>query len=287
MDVAVKNKLIQSYQVDGGFIVHDIAMLKRIYHALNIEPKTSFDARIYELEGLTHFFQHAVASLARKININRNDCVLSPGEGSGAPSRLLARMFGCKVTGIDVNPDQIKKANELALFHGVEDNVKYFEQDVAELSLPKKDFNKAFINETCGHWQDKEKAFKRISVHLKPGALAGLNIWLKGDKGSLNEAYAAVPEFRPLYKEGIWFQDDLETYLLMLKRSGFEVLEKYDCTDKIDAKIRARLKAVRQWELYEQSMGGQARESGINYYLGMLKTHYDFLKYGVIVARKK
>ena len=286
MDVAVKNKLIQSYQVDGGFIVHDIAMLKRIYHALNIEPKTSLDARIYELEGLTHFFQHAVASLARKININRDDCVLNPGEGSGAPSRLLVRMFGCKVTGIDINPEQITKANELALFHGVENKVEYFKQDVAGLSLVKKDFDKAFINETCGHWQEKEKAFKRISNHLKPGALAGLNIWLKGDRGTLNEAYAVVPEFRPLYKRGIWFQDSLAAYRRFLENSGFKVLEIYDCTDKIDVKIRARLKANRQWELYEQSMGSQARESGMKYYSGMLKTHYDFLRYGVIVAVK-
>jgi len=287
MDLSVRNKLIQSYQVDGGFIVHDITMLKKIYCALNIEPKMSLDTRIYELEGLTHFFQAAVASLARRININRDDCVLNPGEGSGAPSRLLARMFGCRVTGVDINPNQIKKAKSLAVFHNVQDKVEYLQQDVAELSLAKKDFSKAFINETCGHWQDKEKAFKRIGEHLKPGAFVGLNIWLKGDRGSLNEAYEIVPEFRPLYKEGIWFQDDLNTYSLILKRSGFEVLEKYDCTDKIDVKIRARLKASRQWELYEQSLGTKAKESGVKYFSGMLKTHYDFLRYGVIVAVKR
>lgn len=287
MDTTVRNNLIESYQVDGGFIVHDRGMLEKIYHALEIDPKTSLDTRIYELEGLTHFFQHGVLALARGLDISSGDHVLSPGEGTGAPSRLLAKMFGCKVTGVDINPDQIIKARELAVLHGVQDRVQYFQQNVAELSLEKKDFTKAFVNETCGHWHDKDSAFRRIHAHLAGGALIGLNIWLKGDKGTLNDAFALVPEFQPLYKEWIWFQDSLETYKRMLECGGFAVKSAFDCTDKVDVKMRARLKAEKQWQLYEQVMGKPARESGINYYAGMLKTHYDFLRYGVIIAAKR
>jgi ubiquinone/menaquinone biosynthesis C-methylase UbiE len=195
-------------------------------------------------------------------------------------------MFGCKVTGVDINPSQVTKAKECAILHGVQDKVQYYEQNVEELSLEKKDFTKAFVNETCGHWQYKDKAFNQIFAHLKKGAKIGFNAWLKGDQGTLNEAYDSVPEFRGLYKKGIWFQDDLSTYKELLEQSGFKILEMQDCTDKLDIKMRARLKATVQWDIYGRIMGEGAKKSGWNYYDGMLKTHYGFLRYGVIIAEK-
>ena len=286
MPRSVQKNIIASYQTSGGFIVHDCEMLKKIYRILDINPQRSIDNRIYELEGITHFFQRGVMALANKLGINKNDYVLSPGEGSGAPSRLLVKLFGCKITGIDVNPNQIRKAKELALLHGVSKKVEYYEQPANKFLLDKKDFTKAFINETCVHWQDKEFAFKRICQHLKKGAKIGFNLWLKGCEGTLDDAYVFIPEFRNLYKQGIWFQCDLDAYKSLLELSGFAVLEVYDCTDKIDIKIRARLAATKQWETYEKIMGFYAKESGMNYYRGMLKTHYRFLRYGVIVAQK-
>lgn len=286
MDSRIKKNLIESYQVDGAFVVHDRVMLEKIYKVLDIDPRTSLDTRIFELEGITHFFHHGITALVKKLEITKDDVVLSLGEGSGAPSRLISKMTGCSVMGIDVNPHQITKAREVALLHGIQDKVVYHEQDVAELSLDKKDFTKAYCNETCGHWQEKEKAFQRIYAHLKNGAKIGFNAWLKGDKGSLNDAYDLVTEFRPLYKSGIWFQDDLDTYKEMLEAAGFAILEICDCTDRIDIRMRARLKADLQWERYEKVFGKKLRESGFSYYQGMIKTHYDYLRYGVIIAQK-
>lgn len=286
MDTKVKNNLIESYQTDGGFIVHDAEMLERLYRNLGLDPKISLDRRVYELEALTHFFYQDVIALAQRLGITKEDYVLSLGEGNGAPSRLLVKMFGCSVTGIDINPNQVAKAKECAILHGVSDKTQYYEQNVEDLSLEKKDFTKAFVNETCGHWQNKDKAFNRIYIHLRKGAKIGFNVWLKGDKGTLNEAYDLVPEFKGLYKPGIWFQDDLNTYQYLLGDCGFKILEIHDTTDKLDIKMRARLKAGAQWDIYGRIMGEEARRSGWNYYAGMLKTHYDFLRYGVIIAEK-
>ena len=222
----------------------------------------------------------------KKVGILKDDHVLSCGEGSGAPSRLLVKMTGCKVVGIDINPSQLIKARDCAVLHGIQDKVRYYEQNVEDFSLDKKDFTKAYFNETCGHWQDKAKAFSRIEAHLNSGAMIGFNVWLRGDKGTLNEAYASVAEFRSLYKPGIWFQDDLSTYQRLLEQAGFKISEIYDCTDTVDVRMRARLKARLQWDRYEAIMGREAKESAIRYYDGMIKTHGDFLKYGVIIAKK-
>lgn len=285
MKKTAEKNIIASYQTDGGFVVHDCEMLEKIYRALNINPR-SLDSRIYELEGITHFFQRGVAALASRLGVAEDDFILSPGEGSGAPSRLLVKLFKCRVTGIDVNPAQITKARKLALLHGVASRVKYYQKNVNEFSLGKKDFTKAFINETCVHWEMKEAAFKNIHKHLVSGAKIGLNLWLKGYEGTLNDAFRFIPEFRSLYKEGIWFQDDLNDYKRILESAGFRVSYAQDCTDKIDAKIRARVMAKQQWEIYEGAFGSGIKERGINYYRGMLKVHYRFLRYGVIVAEK-
>lgn len=286
MNKTAEKNIIASYQTYGGFVVHDCEMLKKIYKALGINPKGSLDSRIYELEGITHFFQRAVVALANRIAISESDYVLSPGEGAGAPSRLLVKMFKCKVIGIDVNPAQISKARKLAFLHGVQNNVKYYQKDVNSFCLAKKDFTKAFINETCVHWQQKERAFKNINQHLVKGAKIGLNLWLKGYEGTLNDAYKFIPEFRDLYKEGIWFQDDLADYKKIMESAGFRIIYAEDCTDKIDIKIRARLMAEKQWEIYENILGPEISKRGINYYKTMLKVHYDFLRYGVLTAEK-
>jgi len=91
----------------------------------------------------------------------------------------------------------------------------------------------------------------------------------------------------PLYKKGIWFQDGLDAYRRLLEDAGFRILEMYDCTDRVDVRMRARARASVQWERYKKVMGAQAKESALRYYRGMLQTHYDFLKYGVIIAEKK
>ncbi len=288
MDKAIQKNLIDSYQVDGGFIVHDRAMLEKIFEAYGIDPKISTDRRIFDLEGIVHFFQEGVIKLFKKLDIGKDDYVLSLGEGSGAPSRLLAKLTGCKIVGVDINPDQVIKAKEIAVLHGVQDRVEYYEQNVEELSLGKKDFTKAYCNETSCHWQDKEKAFKRINQHLKKGARIGFNEWMMGDKGTLNEAYYTVPGFTPLYKKGIWFQENMDSYKKLFEKSGFTISEAEDCTDKIDIKVRAKLKTGQaEWGTYVNIMGNRAMEIGLNYYRGMLKTHYDFLRYGVIIAEKK
>lgn len=106
MDQIIKQNLIDSYQEDGGFIIHNGEMLRELYKKFGIDPKSN-DRRLIDLEAVSHFFQHGIQSLFKKLEITRDDSVLSLGEGNGAPSRLLAKMVGCRIVGIDINPDQI------------------------------------------------------------------------------------------------------------------------------------------------------------------------------------
>jgi predicted ATP-dependent endonuclease of OLD family len=92
----------------------------------------------------------------------------------------------------------------------------------------------------------------------------------------------------PLYKKGVWFQEDLNIYRRLLEKTGFKIIEVEECTDKVDVRMRARLKISRRdLEAYVNAMGNKALEIGMNYYRGMLLTHYNYLRYGVIIAEKK
>lgn len=288
----ITKKIINSYQTESkGFIVHNAEQLKKIYTACGIDP-LSTDPRIFDLESLAHFFQKGVKELFDKLKIKKTDYVLTVGEGNGAPSRLLAKMVGCKITGVDVNPSQIEKARSCAIFEGVENNVEYFLQDSAELNLPCKNYDKAYFNETVGHWERKELAFQKIYEHLKDGAKIGLNLWIRGYKGDLNDAYDKVPSFRNLYKPRIWFQLTLDELIGILKSVGFELIEKEDVTSKVDSRMRKRLKAIKfanehSAYKYTQIMGKEAGVIGQKYYEGMLDTHYNYLRYGRLIMKKK
>lgn len=291
MNNITKENIIKSYQTDSkGFIVHNVEQLKRIYQAYGINPHST-ERRIFDIESLAHFFQDGVQRLFAKLEINSEDKVLSVGEGNGAPSRLLAKLIGCKITGVDINPDQVEKATSCAFLHGVENKVEYYLQDATDLDLPEKHYTKAFLNETVCHWEEKEQAFSRIHNHLVSGAKIGFNLWLRGDRGDLNDAYDKVPSFRGLYKPGIWFQLSLNKLVEKLKHAGFKLIEREDVTDKVDLQIRGKLRglelaAIDPEHPYSKAMGEHALYIGQRYYEGMLATHYDYLRYGVLIMMK-
>jgi ubiquinone/menaquinone biosynthesis C-methylase UbiE len=291
MSVKITEKIISSYQTHGGgFIVHNAEQLKKIYSACGIDPRST-DPRIFDLESLSHFFQKGVEELFKKLNIKKTDNVLSVGEGNASPSRLLAKLACCQITGVDINLSQIEKAKSCAILHGVENNVKYILQDAAELDLPQKNYDKAYFNETIGHWEKKESAFRNIYNHLKDGAKIGFNLWIRGDKGDLNDAYEEVPTFKNLYKPGIWFQLSLDELIELLMSKGFRLIEKEEVTDKVDLRMQFRLKAIKFANnhpayKYSQIMGKEAAIIGQKYYEGMLDTHYNYLRYARLIMEK-
>src|SRR5512147_2249986 len=54
-----------------------------------------------------------------RLNLSTGDHVLEVASGSGGPALYLAKKFKCRITGIDINPDGIKTANQLATEAGI------------------------------------------------------------------------------------------------------------------------------------------------------------------------
>ncbi len=278
-DSELVDRVIQSYRPDGPFMVLRAKDLNAIYKAFRLDPRTT-DPAIFAVESLAHVLQDGVKALFDSLNLTKDSLVLSVGEGNGAPSRLLAKLVGCRVVGVDISPLQIANAREVARLHGVEHLLEYHQQNASALDLGDQRFDAAYFNETFCHWEDKISALRRTRKHLKPKALLGFNDWLRGRKGTLNDAYHAVPGFRDLYQPDIWRQISLGETCRLLEEAGFSVLRAEELSDFTDRGLKRRLQ-----ELEKLPQGNEPTRRGVQYYRVMIATHYDYLCYGRVIAQ--
>jgi tRNA G37 N-methylase Trm5 len=81
-----------------------------------------------------------VEAMLNLANVKKGDVVYDLGCGDGRIVITAAKKYGATGTGIDINPERIKEANENARTEKVTDKVKFVEADLFET-----DFSKASV----------------------------------------------------------------------------------------------------------------------------------------------
>lgn len=96
--------------------------------------------------------------------------VLEVGCGSGGPALFLARLTGCRVTGIDVNEHGIAQANRLAREQSLAGQA-HFQQADAGQPLPFSDeaFDAVICIDAINHLPDRLAVLREWRRVLKPG----------------------------------------------------------------------------------------------------------------------
>lgn len=109
---------------------------------------------------------HAVA----KVALNPGDRVLDVGCGIGGATRYLATI-GCRVTGIDLTPDYIAAAEELARRTGLAGHIDY--RVASALAMPFEDgaFDAAITLHVAMNIADRAGLYREVARVLKPGAV--------------------------------------------------------------------------------------------------------------------
>lgn len=161
--------------------------------------------------------------IARQLEIASESSVLEIGSGSGGCAIYFARAIGCRVTGLDLNPQGIAAANQLADSQGVGDTV-IFQQHDASTPLPfaAAAFDAIYSNDAFCHLLVRPALLRECRRVLKPG-------------GRLLFSDALVIS-GPISDEEIATRSSIGRYLFvphgenecMLVESGFELLQSDD-----------------------------------------------------------
>jgi len=104
--------------------------------------------------------------------------ILDVGCGIGGSSRILARDYGCEVTGVTISPSQIRRAVELTP-RGLP--VRFLVDDAMSLSFPDATFDIVWSVEAGPHMPDKAVFARELMRVLKPGGLLVVSDWNQRD----------------------------------------------------------------------------------------------------------
>ena len=76
-----------------------------------------------------------VARMLAIADVRKSDVLYDLGSGDGRIPITAARRFGTRGIGVDIDPIRVKEARENARAAGVEDRVKFFEQDLFKTDI--------------------------------------------------------------------------------------------------------------------------------------------------------
>ena len=162
------------------------------------------------------------------LNLSPKDHVLEVASGSGGPALYLARKFKCRITGLDINEEGIKTANQQALDAKISD-VKFQSSDVNQrLLFDDETFDAVMCIDSMNHFPDRLGAIKEWQrlLKLEKRALFTDPVVLTGPVS--NEELATRSNI------GFFLFVPLEITKNLIKEAGFKLIRCEDVTGNIE-----------------------------------------------------
>jgi len=162
----------------------------------------------------------ATRLLADRCGISKDMAVLDAGCGSGSSSVFLARQYGCKIVGIDIDESSLVKAKALARRNGVHNRVTFRQADINELPFQDQTFDGA-IFQAALIFSEKSKVLQAVNKKIR----------YQGFVGAIELAWKSSPPYDLVLK----VKDVLcaaavnaETHpdwIDLLRQTGFDVVD--------------------------------------------------------------
>lgn len=105
--------------------------------------------------------------MAKEAELSKELKVLDVGCGIGGPARMIADVFGCSVTGVDLTNEFIRTASLLSQLVGLSGKTEFMTADATELPFEDNIFDVVWTQHAQMNIEEKEKLYSEIHRVLK------------------------------------------------------------------------------------------------------------------------
>lgn len=164
--------------------------------------------------------------MCQDLNLGKESKVLDIGCGRGRVASHMASMSGARVTGVNIDDDQLNAARKFAAAKGFDKQCEFKKWDLNEIPFPFPDnhFDAIYHIQVFSLSKDLLKMFKELHRMMKPGGRFGCLDWVRLPKFNPKDPYHAelMKRIKPLI--GAIGTPSIDEYAGFLKEAGFEVL---------------------------------------------------------------
>lgn len=184
--------------------------------------------------------------LVEELRITSQSHVLELASGTGGLSLYLAKLSGCRLTGLDISPVAVKIANKQAMLQGMSERVNFEVGVLPELPYEECSFDVVVSIDSVYGVPDKTALFCGCYRVLRPGGYLGFYTLYERRKFSAESAMHARARY--------WFP--LQPYSKLLEEAGFKDILKIDLTKDFIRLARRWVKAMQENRvLLEKELG--------------------------------
>lgn len=208
----VKKKIIDYYSVLNHLCA--IGQVEKMY----IPPAMDLSASIMRNQELFE------KKMSKDLQISEKDKVLDIGCGRGRIASHIASITKAKVTGINLDMEQLKYARHFAKGNGLAKQCQFRKTDINEIpfNFPDQSFDAIYQVQVFSYAKDLQKLFNELYRILKPGGRIAFLDWVSLDQYNPKNKHHAklMKQVKPLI--GAIGTPSIKKYVDIMKKAGFK-----------------------------------------------------------------